>query len=212
MHRMQAEFSECVLARWQPGFNDPYLVSWVMVAIYLLVAVLALAVMRRAPFPAVTRRRERAFWGVVAGSLLFLAINKQADLQTLLLATGRCLSQAQGWFDDRRLVQRIAVIVLALSALGGGAMLLWGLRRTLRRTALPLLGLFFMVGFVLTRVAGMFHVGPALEAALGSGWPGRVLELSGPLAIFAAALVLLAQAPRRRGAGERWPGIADPDS
>jgi len=198
---MQTTFSDCILARWTPSFNDPYLASWGMVAIYLLVAVMALAVVRQAVFPPETRRRERIFWAIVASALMLMAINKQADLQTLLLATGRCLSQAQGWFEYRRLVQRIAVVVFALSALGVGAVCLWGLRRTLRRTALPLLGLFLMAGFVLTRAAVLFHVGERLKAILSEGWSGRMLEVSGPLVILAGALwLLLGGLPRRAGA------------
>jgi hypothetical protein len=196
---MPGEFSQCVLARWDPGFNDPYLVSWLMVALYLLVAGIAVAVMRRCPFPTATRRRERVFWGVVVGAMLLMALNKQADLQTLILATGRCLSQAQGWFEYRRLVQRIAVFALALTALGGGVVILWGLRRTLRRTALPLLGLGLTTAFVLTRAAGMFHVEGPLEVALNGGWPGRALELAGPLTILAAALILLRRPGRHLG-------------
>jgi len=206
---MPAELSDCILARWQPGFNDPYLMSWIMVGIYLLVAGMALVVMGRGPFPATTVRRERAFWGIVTGALVFMALNKQADLQTLILATGRCLSQAQGWFEYRRLVQRIVVIGLALSALGGGAVFLWGLRRTLRRTALPLLGLFLTMGFVLVRAAELFHVGDRLKAAL-DGWSGRVLELSGPLVIFAAALFLLVGPNGKRPQDKAPPGRADP--
>lgn len=199
---MQVKLPECVLVSWQPGLNDPYLLSWIMVAIYLLVATIAIAAVRSGTFPATTVRRERVFWGVVAGALVFMAVNKQADLQTLLLASGRCLSQAQGWFEARRLVQKIAMIVLALAALGGGAVVLWRLRRTLRRTALPLAGLFLMVGFILSRAAGMFHVEGWLVDAFAARWPGRLLELSGPLTIFIGALVVLRRGKRRPGAAE----------
>ena len=168
---------DCILVRWTPSFNDPYLASWGMVAIYLLVAVMALTVAHQAAFPSETCRCERIFWGIVAAALMFMAINKQADLQTLLLATGRCLSQDQGWFEYRRLIQRIAVFALGGVALGGGAFLLWGLRRTLRRTALPLLGLFLMAGFVLTRAAVLFHVGEKYKALLSEGWSGRARAL-----------------------------------
>lgn len=198
MHSVQTGLFDCIHNRWQPGFNDPYLVSWIMVAIYLMAAVGAVAVTRRAPFPPETRRRERAFWGVVAGALVFMAFNKQADLQTLILATGRCLSQAQGWFEYRRLVQRIAVIGMALAAFGGGAVFLWGLRRTLRRTALPLFGVFLMGGFALSRAAEMFHVGEQFEEALNEGWPGRVLEVSGPVTILVAGVLRLQRPGPRR--------------
>lgn len=206
----QANLSDCVLTRWQPGFNDPYLVSWIMVAIYLMVAVVAGRVVWRRPFPAATARRERVFWGLIAGVLVFMAINKQGDLQTLLLSVGHCLSRTQGWFGERDLVKRIVVTVLAVSALGGGALFLWGLRRTLSRTALPLTGLFLMASFIVLRAAEMFHFRGPIMAMFRGNWPDRILELSGPLVIFIAALVLLAGSAGARAEAEASSGLADP--
>lgn len=204
---MQTTLSDCVLTRWHLGFNDPYLTSWVMVAIYLLVAGMAVAVVRRGSFPARSARRERVFWGVVASVLVLMAVNKQADLQTLMLATGRCVAQSDGWYEFRQAIKGIAFVAIAIALIGSGTVLFWCLRRTFRRTGLPLLGLFLMFLFVLSRAFWIFHFIPSVEMAhrlypiLVHGWPSRFFEVSGPLVIFVAAVSLLI--PHFRAASER---------
>ena len=199
---MQASLSDCVLARWQPGFNDPYLTGWVMAGIYLLAAAAAGNLAVRAPFPAETRRQERVFWGLSAVFLAGLALNKQTDLQTLILSAGRCAAQAQGWFEHRRLVQRIAVYTLGAAALGGGAWLMWRLRRRLRHLGPALLGLSLTMGFVIARAATLFHIeAEVLTLIVKTRWPARIFEASGPLVMLGAALALMRPLlPRNRPA------------
>ncbi|MCB1355300.1 MAG: hypothetical protein KDK53_01935 [Maritimibacter sp.] len=197
---MQENFFVCVLGRWQLGFNDPYFLSWVMVAIYVFAAFLAAVVARRAPVPAATRRQERAFWAAVAGVLAIMAVNKQADLQTLIMATGSCLGQTQSWFEKTDLLKGIILTVLVLSAFGSGAVFVWALRPTLRRTALPLLGLALMAGFIVFRAAETLNSLGPLRAVARGNWPDRILELSGPLVIVIAAIILLNRRDNTRAA------------
>jgi hypothetical protein len=186
---MQDGFTVCVQTRWQLGFNDPYFLSWVMVAIYLLTAILVFVVARLAPFPAVTRRRERVFWAAVGVVLILMAVNKQADLQTLMMAAASCVLLSQGWYDPNDLLKGLVMAVLVLSAIAGGTAVLWSLHTTLRRSATPLIGLGLMAAFIVFRAAET--LGPPRGIAFGH-WPDRILELSGPLLIFAAAFMLLA--------------------
>jgi hypothetical protein len=46
--------------------------------------------------------------------LFLLGVNKQLDLQTLLGDVGRSVSTAQGWYDKRRAVQAVFVLVFAI--------------------------------------------------------------------------------------------------
>lgn len=198
---MQETVAGCILQRWQPGMNDPFFLSWVMVGIYLLAAILAFAVVLRATLPAATRGRERLFWGLVAVVLTFMAVNKQADLQTLLLAAGSCLTKAVGWTGQNQRIEGVAMVLLAGAAFAAGALILWGLRPTLRRTALPLLGLTLMASFVVFRAAEIFDfLGPLRQVARGH-WPDRILEVSGPAVIIAGALILLSRRARKAPAG-----------
>jgi len=178
----------CTLLHWQPGLKDPYLSSWIMVLIYLVAAVLAFTMAGKGMFPDSARRRERLFWVLIAGLLLALAINKQADLQSLLTAFGRCLAKSQGWYDQRRMVQLVFFQVLGVSAIGGVCTLIWGLRRRLHANALPLLGLAFVAIFILSRAADTYHLDTQLVVLLHARWTERILELSGPLIISVAVL------------------------
>jgi len=179
---------ECVLSRWWQGFNDPYLSSWIMVLIYLVAAALSFRMASNGVFPVSTRRRERLFWALIGGLLLALAINKQADLQSFLTVIGRCLAKSQGWYGERRMVQKIFFLVMGICVAGGAGAMLWGLRRRLYANLLPLLGLACMAGFILSRAADAFHLDTRLVALLNARWTGRVLELSGPLIISIAAI------------------------
>ena len=58
-------------------------------------------------------------WRLLALGLLFLGINKQLDLQTLLIDLGRQAALAGGWSGERRRVQLAVCAVLAL-AVGAG--------------------------------------------------------------------------------------------
>ena len=193
MTPVQDDLLICIQDRWVLGFNDPYLLSWIMVAIYVLTAALAVAVARRGRFPAPTHRRERAFWAVLAGVLILMAINKQADLQTLVMATGRCVIQTRGWGDQHVLLKGLILTGLVLAAFGSAAAVAWALLPTLRRTALPLLGVALMAVFIVFRAAETLNVLGPLRALAHSYWPDRILELSGPAVILVAAYILLSR-------------------
>jgi len=195
MNTAQLNLFECVFSRWYPGINDPFLTSWIMVLVYLLVAVCAFVVAKRAAFPDSTRNRERVFWGLITFVMIVMAINKQLDLQSLLPVTGRCLSEAQGWFEHRRVVQRVFFLVLIILAASGTAILLWRLRHTLKRSSAPLLGLVLMAGFVLSRAAEFNHIESDIVTFLTSRWGARMLEVAGPLVILLAGLKRLQDEP-----------------
>lgn len=181
----------CSFERWSPGIGDPTLLGWSTVAVYFAVAVLALCVARRAPFPFQSKSRERFFWLCLFGILCFLGVNKQLDLQTFLTDTGRCAAKLQGWYQDRRMVQGAFLALLAGSALLLGVFLLWMLRGSWRRSAVPILGLCFVMGFVLMRAVGFHHFDAMINQRFMelrlNGW----FELTGPVLIALSALSLI---------------------
>jgi hypothetical protein len=185
---------ECTLARWHPGIGDPDVIGWVTVGVYLAAALCAAAVWCGAAFPPATAWRERAFWAVVSGLFVLLAVNKQLDLQSGLTAAGRCLAQAQGWYEARRGVQLIFVVALIAAVVLAASAALWALRGTWRRTGGALIGLACVSGFVLIRAMGFYHVETLISEGQGGLWISGGLELTGPLLIAATALILLRQA------------------
>lgn len=179
---------------WRPGIGDPTVTGWLTVFLYAAAAVLAtvLATAFRSPIIA---RREVHFWLVIAVAFAALAINKQLDLQSLLTDIGRALANAQGWYDNRRVVQSIFI-----TAVGAGALVSFGVVAILwRRSAWPnrmaQLGTALVIAFVAIRASsfhGMdrliaFEIVPYLRM-------NAVLEISG------IGLVLLGSGKRLRQA------------
>ena len=177
-----ADLLACALRRWQPGIGDPTTAGWLAVWGYGLATFAAFAAARR---PCGRHRRtERRFWLGSGVLLLFLAVNKQFDLQSLLTAIGRCAAQAQDWYEARRAVQAAVVLALAAASVGGGALVAWRLRHTLTRTGPALLGLVLIIAFVLIRATGFHHVDALIGWRVGHLRGNAILEFGG-IALFA---------------------------
>ncbi|KGJ02588.1 hypothetical protein SAMN04487972_10998 [Paracoccus halophilus] len=146
-----AALRACIARDWTPRIGDPEITGWVTVIAYLVCLALAVQVLRRRPEGA-----ARGLWLAIAGLTAFLGLNKQLDLQTALTATGRCMAHAQGWYEQRYVVQLAFIAGLVL---GVAITLIWArkrLRGQMRRNGLALSGVTVLCGFVLVRAVG-FH-------------------------------------------------------
>lgn len=167
---------DCIASRWQLRIGDPGLAGWLIVGACAAVAVLALR--------AACRGRDRfatGLWAGICAGLVALAINTQADLHVALTALGRCMAQAQGWFDARRLVQMLFVLGLAAICL---LMLIWLWRRSgprLLQARVLCAGCLCLAGFVGLRAGEFYHVLP------GGAGAAVALQLSGLVLIGWAA-------------------------
>lgn len=192
---MLSELQGCVFDTWSPGIGDPSIGGWITVAGYILATLLtALVYWRRIT-------RHQMFWFLLTVLLGLLALNKQLDLQSALTAIGRCVAQAQGWYEDRRIVQLGFILAVGLIGLVATISIAWSLRRGLSQIWLALLGFAFLVTFVVIRAAGFHHVDHMIGtefAGLRINW---VLELSGIIMISLNALWLLR---RGRTVYEDW--------
>ncbi len=90
--------------------------------------------------------------------LLLLGFNKQLDLHSWVTEIGRTIARDHGWYDGRRLVQRIAIFVLAGASVAGVAALLWSTRCILPRQALAFVGMVLLGSYVLARAASFHHL------------------------------------------------------
>lgn len=179
--------AECVFSSWSPKIGDPTIFGWATVWLYLMTGVFALRVRGR-----VSQNehwgRERLFWGLTGLLLLALAVNKQLDLQSALTAIGRCISQAQGWYENRRAVQAEFILILGGVCIIGALTLLWAFRKVIARTWLAGCGLAFVVSFVMIRAVSFHHFDQLLKLDLGGARLNVVLEWTGPLLVIIAAM------------------------
>jgi hypothetical protein len=170
---------------WQPGVGDPTWLGWTATLLHLAASGLCL---RAARATGGGLGRSSIPWLGLALLLGFLGLNKQLDLQTLLIERGRAAAQALGVYGQRRVIQRVfVVIVTALCAVGVvGALIrfrgfVWG-------HPLAFAGLMLLVGFVVMRAAAEDHleriVGIRTELPMGR-W---VLEIGGAWLIALEAL------------------------
>ena len=81
---------DCAGQVWRVGLGDPDRLGLVLTAGYLLatLAMLAVVLSRAATMP-----RERLLWGLATLAVLVLALNKQLDIQLILLQVGRCVAR-----------------------------------------------------------------------------------------------------------------------
>lgn len=192
-----AALRACIAADWTPGIGDPDLSGWLTVLSYLVCFALALRVAIRNP-----AGNARGLWLGLVPLLGFLAVNKQLDLQTALTATGRCMAHAEGWYDNRALVQLgfiaglilivVLMLMLALRSLSG----------RLRNNGLALAGLALLCGFVLVRAVGFHHVDRLINMDFARIKFNFWFENAGLVLIAINALMLL-----RRGSARRNPQV-----
>ncbi len=184
--------------RWVVGIGDPTPMGWVTVVGYLVAA--ALCVLWAKP-----AGRGRLLPLGLAAAMALLAVNKQLDLQSLLTQIGRDTAKAQGWYEDRR-EHQVAFIATIVGTAGLGFILLaWLLRRRWRECTLSLLGVAFILAFIVVRAASFHRV----DQGLGETWAelrfNGILELGGIAIVGLGAI--LGWRVRARGRG-----IPDPRS
>ncbi len=184
--------SACTFARWQPKIGDPNVMGWTTVGVYLAACLFAVLVTRKTDR---SRRAMRLFWIMLIWLMLFLAINKQLDLQSFLTASARCVAKLQGWYEERRAFQFKVVLAMGAAAVIIGGFFLWYLRRDLKRNWLALIGMTFVFGFVLVRAVGWHNFDAVINTRIANIRLNWVMELSGLVLIIANALWLLIMSP-----------------
>ena len=182
---------------WTSALFGPTPYGWVIVLLYVAAALLCyrsarIAAVSVGPSLAAAPRTgtERRVWLALAIVLLLLGINKQIDLQTLLTVLGRAEARQEGWYGDRRVVQRevIVAVLLAASAVGITLALLgrqaggWAVIAVMNTTAL--------VAFVMVRAASLHGVDALLARGWGPVTVNRCLEIGSIALDMLAALAV----------------------
>ncbi len=167
---------------WTPRIGDPTFVGWLTVVFYFAVAYLcyrnAKALTIKTGFNSLA-----VSWWIITSVLLFLGFNKQLDLQSLMTEIGRKIMMHEGWYANRRTIQKQFVIALAT---GGFAMLFvdaWILRRHLRSLRLVFIGTTILMTFIILRAASFHHVDRFLGFQIAGFRTNWILEL-GSLALI----------------------------
>jgi hypothetical protein len=175
---------------WKPAIGDPSVMGWLTVGAYAVAAALSFIAARRirtAPEAAPQSRRERRMWLGVGIFMSLLCVNKQLDLQTLLTKIGRELAVRGGWYEHRRPVQLLFVMAIAAVGIAAFVVIVRKTRLILRQRKLLLIGLCFMIAFIIIRASSFHHVAVIIGAEIWGIRMNWLLELGGIAMIAVSA-------------------------
>lgn len=169
--------------QWRPQIGDPTLMGFLTVAAYGCAAITAFITAIRTALP------ERRMWWLVGILMALLCLNKQLDLQSLLTDIGRIIAFDQGWYEERRMIQKD--FILGLLSLSGMtvAFLVWRFRSFWRKQFLLASGLAFLLTFILVRAVSFHHFDSILKIMVGGVKMNWFLELTGIALVWLAALL-----------------------
>jgi len=170
--------------RWQPGIGDPTVIGWLTVAAYFFAVVCCFIVWRLN----VKKGIHDLFWPALTLLLVFLGINKQLDLQTLLTQIARDFLKSQGEYAHRRPLQVAFIAGVALVCLITITVCFYFIRKNLDVIWPALLGIILLLGFVVIRAASFHHVDAFLAARIGGMKWNWIFELGGIALITTGAL------------------------
>lgn len=190
---------------WAPGIGDPTWIGWFTTLAYLVTAALCYRTLRLEARRA--DRRAAIVWFALALAMLALGINKQLDLQTLFTELGKSVARAQGWYEERRVVQAVFIgLVLAVS-LAASAVMLRLAGGALRTARLSLVGMVLLLGFIVIRAASFHHVDWLLQSHRAGLRVNALLELAGIacVALGARRAGAVSRRTPRSGSGARGP-------
>jgi hypothetical protein len=170
---------------WHPQLDNPNFLGWSVVAAYLLAAVSCGWVASKTNKSVA---EESKIWWWLAIVLLFLGINKQLNLQTLMIVIGRRAALANGWYQRRRLVQVVFCAVFALFGLGLMVFFAARAKRFVVENRLAFAGLVVLLFFVVLRASTINHANELFSVELKDEHWAWVLEVCGSVLIALSAV------------------------
>jgi len=179
--------------------EKPNVLDWIITAAYVAIASLCmLAALRRCGNLGAAGEGPRVWWSLALLSLV-LGVNKELQLQTLLVHVGRVVAIEEGWYGSRRLAQGLFLVLLFIVSV----VIIWKFARRhwwlIRNYAEMTLGLMLVLAYCLLRAADINHLKLLGPKHSGSDflWP---LEVSGLILMLlgSAKTIVL---PRSRPTG-----------
>jgi hypothetical protein len=178
---------------------------WLLIAAYIVAAVSCLRAFHagrlgarlatRVPADIERRRAGRdrdnrlrvAFWAMLGLTLVLIGIDRQLGVMTQLTELVRQSALDDGWYDRRRMLQLVLVLVAACVAGIGFTVTLARTRRRLPQHAPALIGGFAIALLLAARVVSYHHLDAVLHIDLGPFTIGVALEATAIAIVTACA-------------------------
>jgi hypothetical protein len=202
MIRSLSALKAIILYQWKPRMGDPSLSGWVITIAYFCSFVLCITnglLFRSSERRATSSQRAR-LWYIFSGIMLVFGVNKQLDLQTLLTQVGSRLSQAQGWYELRRAVQLLFIVVLFVVFVLFIVYTLKKLRDNWRHFTVTPFGILTVLVWVMVRAALMQHVDSIIFHTYVHGHRrvNHLIEFGGIVLTGLGALIALLRSRKKR--------------
>lgn len=180
----------CGVAHWWEFAGDPLISGSVFMVAYGLTALLILRAAARED------GCERGYWRLCGWLFVFQVANTHLDLHGMIYTIGRCLSRAQGWYENRHEIQFYVLISMAVLAGLIMLVLMVNFFRNIFGNVLLTLGVLVALGLTLMKGVNYHHIEHYYAGQYGSFRGADLIELSGIALAFLAALVKLRQSHR----------------
>lgn len=170
--------------RWAPGIGDPTIMGWVTVVIYFGAAFLCFwAVLKTyANQDNIIPGQDKAlklFWFCLSVFLIILGTNKQLDLQSLLTQVGKDMAIAQGWYEKRRVVQFLFIILIGGTGVIVLSVLIRKFWKMLDYVKVTLVGCVILFMFIMIRAMSFHHVDILINTRLAGIKMNWLFEIGG---------------------------------
>ncbi len=176
----------CALIQWRG--EDPTALAWACTLAYILAGFVCIGVGRRNRSGQRQPAADAKVWGMLGALLVFLGVNKEADLHTLFVHLGRDGAHFFGVYPYKHYIGAAFFLLVTLVVAVG----LWRWRQRLRAFAaahpVVMAGIALIAGYTLTRFATIVHLGPKWFNGLEEVPAFLAVELSGNILIFGAAV------------------------
>jgi hypothetical protein len=176
---------------WTPEIGDPTVGAWIIVAGYILAAVLCAFISKQQQLitKSCLSSQERFFWFGLAVVMLLLGINKQLDFQNLFKQIARNFAKEKGWYESRHTFQLWFFIGTTATGMLFVLFFIKRLRLYWRRYRILFIGILFLCTFFISRFMDFNHVIPQhywFHYYAGVNW---LLEVGGVTFICASAIL-----------------------
>jgi hypothetical protein len=178
--------AEYLMGSWRPSFHDDFFIGWLITGSYFACALLAAFI--ASFYNHLEERLTEKFWHVISLLMVLFGINKQLALQMLLAEMGKQIAKAQGWYDQRRIVQFSFIVVFAATST---AVFIWFAKKyrdSCQSHMWVFCGLFFLLSFVIIRAATFNHFDEVIQYGLHGFKMNWLLELAGIYMIILAEI------------------------
>ncbi|CDN14280.1 hypothetical protein RintRC_2830 [Richelia intracellularis] len=178
---------------WKPGIGDPTFMGWFIFTAYWIASFLSIFYALPAERVNDISSHHCKLWWSLAILLLLRGLNKQLDLQSWLMITGKEFPRTQDWYNQRQIIHiwMITAIITAVFALVVSAACAIRNRNIWEKYWLALCGVLCLAVYVIIRAPFFHHILYMLHSQYEIFHINCILQSAGIVYIGVSAIINL---------------------